>query len=244
MIVVFLTLVAVLSHLVINSRSARAAVLLPALTLPLAGFGHDIVSLALVTVLGTGFCQTMMASAKPVALFGNAERETFTQADLLCLAIPLLPVKAAIIIVFALLVWPYQLPTAETPASEEQGICSLHRPRDGERTTIEGRCSRRHLRTLMLSTIRDEKMWAAGWWHVWDRLRRNGYFFERDAVRTLYRDEDMVRLRSHSPTFHASGSRANGRRLRCKNVPHPVATGSPARACPNPSVENRYPIEY
>ena len=203
LIVVFLTLVAVLSHLVINSRSARAAVLLPALTLPLAGFGHDIVSLALVTVLGTGFCQTMMASAKPVALFGNAERETFTQSDLLRLAIPLLPVKAAIIVVFALLVWPHQLPTAETPASEEKAS-AIYTVRATATHHDEARCSQRRLRTLMLSTIRDEKMWSAGWWHVWDRLRRNGYFFERDAVRTLYRDEDMVRLRSHSPTLHAA----------------------------------------
>ena len=118
LVVVFLTLAAVLSHLVVNSRSARAAILLPALTLPLAGMGHDVVTLALVTVLGTGFCQTMMASAKPVALFGNADRETFSQADLLRLAVPLLPVKAAIIVAFALFVWPHQLPNTETTATD------------------------------------------------------------------------------------------------------------------------------
>lgn len=105
-IVVFVTLVAVVSHLVITSRTARAAVLIPAVALPVAGFGHDVTLIVLITVIGTGFCQTMMASAKPVALYGNLDRETFTQGDLLRLALPLLPVKAALIIGAALYVWP------------------------------------------------------------------------------------------------------------------------------------------
>lgn len=106
-IVAFVTLIAVVSHLVITSRTARAAVLIPAVALPVAGFGHDVTLIVLVTVIGTGFCQTMMASAKPVALYGNLDRETFTQRDLLRLAIPLLPIKAVLIIGAALYVWPY-----------------------------------------------------------------------------------------------------------------------------------------
>ena len=71
--------------------------------------GHDVTLLILVTVLGTGFCQTMMASAKPVAVFGTLERETFTQSDLLRLAAPLLPIVFGLLVGFALLVWPHQL---------------------------------------------------------------------------------------------------------------------------------------
>lgn len=201
LVVVFLAVVAVLSHIAINSRSARAAVLLPALALPLAGFGHDVITLSLVTVLGTGFCQTMMASAKPVVIFGNAERATFTQSDLLRLALPLLPLKAGMIIVFSLFVWPHLMPHDRTPditapAKVEPGIVQTD-PVEQEADL----CTHEQVRTLMLATIRDKRMWSAGWWHVWDRLKRDGYAIERDIVRDLYRAEDMVRLRSHSRRF-------------------------------------------
>ncbi len=203
LVVVFLASVAVLSHLVINSRSARAAVLLPAVTLPLAGLGHDVVILALVTVLGTGFCQTMMASAKPVALFGNADRDTFGQADLLRLAIPLLPVKVIIVAAFALFVWPHQLPESRAPATDVETRVQAATPTSQTTDTEADICTAGRLNTVMLATIRDHRMWAAGWWHVWDRLRRDGYAIERNSIRDLYRSGDMVRLRAHSPRLYA-----------------------------------------
>ncbi len=107
--VVFVTLIAVSAHLVITSRSARAAVLIPAVALPVAAFGHDPALIVMVATLGTGFCQTMMASAKPVAIFGTVERETYQPADLLRLAVPLMPVFAGILATSALLVWPLLL---------------------------------------------------------------------------------------------------------------------------------------
>lgn len=203
LVVFFLASTAVLSHLIINSRSARAAVLLPAVTLPLAGLGHDVVTLALVTVLGTGFCQTMMASAKPVALFGNADRATFDQSDLLRLAIPLLPVKIVMITAFALFVWPHQLPESRERPTETASPVDVEgrtAPKAHSRTTA---CTAQRLNTMMLATIRDRAMWAAGWWHVWDRLRRDGYPIERGKIRKLYRGGDMVLLRAHSPRLYA-----------------------------------------
>lgn len=100
---------AVLAHLAITSRSARAAVLIPALALPLAGLGHDPALMILIAVMGTGFCQSMMASAKPVAIFGKAEGAGFERRDLMRLALPLAPAVTALLIGFALLVWPAQL---------------------------------------------------------------------------------------------------------------------------------------
>ncbi len=204
--VVFLTVIAVLAHLVINSRSARAAVLIPALTLPAVGFGHDATVLVLVTVLGTGFSQTLMASAKPVAIFGNAGRETFTQSDLYRLALPLLPVKALLIIVFALFVWPHLM--SQNHSSVNQSEITKQVPSlTAERTAIvensspymEGTlCTRRQLRTVMVATIRDNKMWSSGWWHVWNKLTLDGFRVDRNAVKSIYRSEDMVRLRSYS----------------------------------------------
>ena len=77
--------------------------------LPLAALGHDPALMILIAVMGTGFCQTMMASAKPVAIFGNAEEAGFDQRDLIRLALPLAPAVTALLIGFALLVWPQQL---------------------------------------------------------------------------------------------------------------------------------------
>lgn len=112
-----LAVVAVLSHLVITSRSARAAVLIPAVALPAASLGQDPALMVLVMVMGTGFCQTMMASAKPVAIFGRAEGAGFTPGDLVRLAVPLAPIMAALVTVFALAVWPRQLASLQAPAA-------------------------------------------------------------------------------------------------------------------------------
>lgn len=108
-VAVLLSVVAVLAHVAITSRSARAAVLIPAVALPVAGLGHDPALMILIAVIGTGFCQSMMASAKPVAMFGNAEGAGFTQADLMRLSLPLAPAVTALLVGFALLIWPAQL---------------------------------------------------------------------------------------------------------------------------------------
>lgn len=108
-VVLFLSIVAVASHLAITSRSARAAILIPALALPMAGLGHDATLAILIAVMGTGFCQSMMASAKPVAIFGMHEQAGFTQGDLFRLAVPLAPIKIALLVGFALWVWPAQV---------------------------------------------------------------------------------------------------------------------------------------
>ena len=98
--------VATAFHLVVASRSARAAVLIPALGAPLAGLGHDPALIALVIVLGTGFCQTLPASAKPVALFAAIEGRGVVPADLLRLAALLGPLMIALLVLFGVLVWP------------------------------------------------------------------------------------------------------------------------------------------
>lgn len=112
--VVAMSIIAVVAHLAIASRSARAAILIPAVALPIAGMGHDATLMILIAVMGTGFCQSLMASAKPVAIYGTREEAGFSQADLLRLAFPLGAVKIALLVVFALFVWPSQT-TAHFP---------------------------------------------------------------------------------------------------------------------------------
>ncbi|MFN3868709.1 MAG: SLC13 family permease [Hyphomicrobiaceae bacterium] len=98
--------IALSSHLVITSRTARAAVLFPAVVLPVAGLGGDITVLALTVIVGTGLCQTLPASAKPVAIFANAPVETYRTSDLVRLSAYLMPMMFVLILVFASLYWP------------------------------------------------------------------------------------------------------------------------------------------
>lgn len=133
-VVIFLSIIAVASHLAITSRSARAAILVPALALPVAGLGHDATLTILIAVMGTGFCQTMMASAKPVAIFGMHESAGFSQKDLFKLAIPLAPVKITLLVAFALWIWPDQLakldprPPAPVPVAAPHKAVMFERP--------------------------------------------------------------------------------------------------------------------
>lgn len=107
-VISFAAVVATLSHLVIASRTARATVLIPALALPLAALGINPVSLVMVVTLGSGFCQTLMVSAKPVALFGAMDPPPFGQADLLRLAGLLALPFIVLLVLLATLAWPLQ----------------------------------------------------------------------------------------------------------------------------------------
>lgn len=101
--------VAVASHLVITSRTARALVLLPTVALPVAAMGQiDPTVVILLMVLGSGYCQTLVVSAKPVLVFHRAEGVTFSDADLLRLGLALAPIVFALLVATALLLWPLQ----------------------------------------------------------------------------------------------------------------------------------------
>ncbi|MDX3974554.1 SLC13 family permease [Shinella sp.] len=108
LVIGFAAIVATLSHLVITSRTARATVLIPALALPLAALGVDPLNLVMVVTLASGFCQTLMVSAKPVALFGAMDPPPFGQADLFRLAGLLVVPFVALLIIFATFIWPLQ----------------------------------------------------------------------------------------------------------------------------------------
>lgn len=94
------------SHLLITSRTARALVLIPTVALPLAASGLNPVALVMVVVLGSGFCQTLAISAKPVTLFAATEVPTYNEGDLLRLSLWLLAPLAAALALCAALWWP------------------------------------------------------------------------------------------------------------------------------------------
>ncbi|MGL4637083.1 MAG: SLC13 family permease [Beijerinckiaceae bacterium] len=98
--------VSLLAHLVITSRTARVTVLVPALVLPAQAFGLDPMITALTIVMATGFCQTLPASAKPVALFSGLEPQPYSPADLACASGILFPIMAILLAVMAGGYWP------------------------------------------------------------------------------------------------------------------------------------------
>lgn len=100
------SLVALLAHLIVVSRTARAAILIPMIAIPLSQAGHDASSIILLIVVGTGFCQTMSASAKPVALFAVIDRPGYGARDLARLSLALLPLHFVLLMLFALKIWP------------------------------------------------------------------------------------------------------------------------------------------
>ncbi|MGE7471503.1 SLC13 family permease [Bosea sp. NPDC003192] len=106
MVAALVSTVALLSHLLITSRSARATVLIPLLAPPLAALSYDFGALAMLIVMGTGFCQSLPVSAKPVALYADLEHETYRPRDLIGLSLLLLPMMGVLLMVFSLWIWP------------------------------------------------------------------------------------------------------------------------------------------
>lgn len=101
-------LIATFSHLVITSRTARATVLIPAFALPLAALDVNPANLTMVVTLASGFCQTLMVSAKPVTLFGSMTPPAFGQVDLVRLALMLIVPFVLLLVFFSTFVWPLQ----------------------------------------------------------------------------------------------------------------------------------------
>ncbi|MET9375089.1 SLC13 family permease [Streptomyces sp. NPDC002992] len=100
--------VGTVAHLVLQSRSARSSVLVPLVMAAAVGAGVNPVAAALASTAAAGFCQTLPASAKPVALFAEPPDGVpgFTPRQLLRLSAVLAPLSAALVLCFALAVWP------------------------------------------------------------------------------------------------------------------------------------------
>lgn len=105
--VVAVVVVSALSHLVIQSRSARSAVLVPIVISLAPGMGVSAVAAALLSTAAAGLCHTLPSSAKPVTIFaGVRDVPTFDRRDLLRLSAWLTPLTCVVLLVFALWVWP------------------------------------------------------------------------------------------------------------------------------------------
>lgn len=106
--VIVVIVVSMEAHLLVHSRSARSAMLIPIIVATAPAVGINPVAAAFISTAAAGFCLTMTSSAKPLAMFTDIEGvTTFTAQDLLRLAGVLAPVSAVLLGVFALWVWPH-----------------------------------------------------------------------------------------------------------------------------------------
>ncbi|AJD44133.1 ArsB/NhaD family transporter permease protein (plasmid) [Rhizobium gallicum bv. gallicum R602sp] len=106
MFIALVAMIGLLSHLIIHSRTARVSILLPPTLILAQASGADAVMVMLTLVSATGLCQTLMVSAKPVALFGRLEENAYSAGDLVRLSAVLMPVHFLLIMAFVLIVWP------------------------------------------------------------------------------------------------------------------------------------------
>ncbi len=105
--VVLVVLLSTFAHLVIQSRSARSAVLIPIVIALSPAVGVEPMAAAFASTAAAGFCHTLTSSAKPVAMFAAVDGvETYTARDLLRLSTVLAPVNVALVLLFSFLVWP------------------------------------------------------------------------------------------------------------------------------------------
>lgn len=104
---VAVVLLSTAAHLVIQSRSARSAVLVPIVVALAPAVGVDPAAAAFASTAAAGFCHTLPSSAKPVAMFASAEEvETFTPADLRRLSLILGPAMALLVLACSAWLWP------------------------------------------------------------------------------------------------------------------------------------------
>lgn len=100
-------LLSVAAHLVIQSRSARSAVLVPIVVALAPAVGIDPAAAAFASTAAAGFCHTLPSSAKPVAVFSAVPGvETFGPTDLRKLSLILGPLMVGLVLVFSAWVWP------------------------------------------------------------------------------------------------------------------------------------------
>lgn len=105
--IVIIILISLLSHLFIQSRSARSAVLIPIVIASASEFGVSPSTTAFISTAAAGFCHTLTSSAKPLAMFNKVDGITiFSPHDLFKLSLYLAPLLFVALCVFSFFIWP------------------------------------------------------------------------------------------------------------------------------------------
>jgi len=105
-VIVIVAAGSLLAHLVITSRTARSAILVPIVVGFALTSSGDPTLLAFVSTAAAGYCLTLPVSAKAVLVFGGTRGVTFAPRDLMRLSAWLLPIHLVLLALFAVAVWP------------------------------------------------------------------------------------------------------------------------------------------
>ncbi len=107
--VLVVIIISAAAHLVIQSRSARSAVLIPIVVALAPVVGVNPVAAAFISTAAAGFCHTLPASAKPLAIFrgdDNSAEQHFDPSDLARMSLLMAPMFITVTAVFAFFIWP------------------------------------------------------------------------------------------------------------------------------------------
>ncbi len=118
--------VALVAHLVITSRTARASVLIPVVLIVAGTAGLEARGLAFLTTTAVGYCMTTTTSAKPIRVFAEVA-DGYTAADLRKLSACLLPLHFILLLLFAFTAWP-AMGLAIQPASASTADTGVEQP--------------------------------------------------------------------------------------------------------------------
>ena len=96
------------AHLMIPSRSARSAAIIPMVIALAPGLGVEPAAAAFASTAAAGFCHTLPSSAKPVAMFADPEIAPggFHPRDLRSLSMLLAPAMFLLVVCFSFWIWP------------------------------------------------------------------------------------------------------------------------------------------
>ena len=107
--VLVVIIISAAAHLVIQSRSARSAVLIPIVVALAPAVGVNPVAAAFISTAAAGFCHTLPASAKPLAIFRGDDtsgEQYFDPSDLARMSLLMAPMFITVTAVFAFSIWP------------------------------------------------------------------------------------------------------------------------------------------
>ena len=100
LILVSVVLISLTSHIYMTSHAARTAALIPPLLFLAQRLDLNLAAMMFIGTVGIDYCLTFPVSSKALLMFQELDRETWTPADLLKLSAVLLPVHAALMVVF------------------------------------------------------------------------------------------------------------------------------------------------
>ncbi|MDF2506838.1 MAG: transporter [Microbacterium sp.] len=106
--VIVVIAISITAHLLIPSRSARSAAIIPVVIALAPALGVAPMAAAFASTAAAGFCHTLPSSAKPVAMFADPDIVSggFAAQDLRRLSALLAPAMFVLVAVFALWIWP------------------------------------------------------------------------------------------------------------------------------------------